>query len=107
AAECGVCHKAILESYLRTGMGRSFSAVHSTEPVADFYHPASDTHFAMTERGGRVYQHSSAGSGASEELSADYVLGSGNHARTYLHRDASGALIQLPLGWYSEKGGYW
>ena len=37
----------------------------------------------------------------------DYVLGSGNHARSYLHRTARGTLIELPLGWYSEKGGYW
>ena len=35
------------------------------------------------------------------------MLGSGNHARSYLHRTARGTLIELPLGWYSEKGGYW
>jgi hypothetical protein len=38
---------------------------------------------------------------------ADYVVGSGNHARTYLHRTPNGKLIELPLTWYSEKGGYW
>ena len=35
------------------------------------------------------------------------MLGSGNHARSYLHRTARGTLVELPLGWYSEKGGYW
>src|SRR5207244_4611447 len=37
----------------------------------------------------------------------DYVLGSGNDARSYRHRTRRGTLIDLPLGWYSEKGGYW
>ena len=41
-----------------------------------------------------------------EEQRIDYVMGSGNHARTYLHRTARGTLIELPLGWYGEKQGY-
>jgi len=27
--------------------------------------------------------------------------------RTYVHRNADGTLLQLPLAWYAEKGGYW
>jgi predicted CXXCH cytochrome family protein len=42
-----------------------------------------------------------------EELSVDYVMGSGNHARSYLHRTERGMLIELPLGWYPDKGGEW
>jgi predicted CXXCH cytochrome family protein len=42
-----------------------------------------------------------------EQMQVDYVLGSGSHARSYLHRTASGAYIELPLGWYAEMGGYW
>ena len=42
-----------------------------------------------------------------EEKEIDYVLGSGNHARTFLHRTARNTLQQLPLGWYAEKGGSW
>ncbi len=33
--------------------------------------------------------------------------GSGNHVRTYLHRESDGTLIELPLAWYSEMGGHW
>jgi FimV-like protein len=33
-------------------------------------------------------------------------MGSGNHARTYLHRTPANELLELPLGWYAEKGGY-
>ena len=35
-------------------------------------------------------------------MKVDYVLGSGNHARSYLHRTAAGTLIELPLGWYPD-----
>ena len=41
------------------------------------------------------------------EKRIDYIMGSGNHARAYLHRTPANTLIQLPLGWYAEKGGYW
>ena len=37
----------------------------------------------------------------------DYVIGSGNHARTFLHRNADGRLVQMPVSWYAERGGYW
>ncbi len=42
-----------------------------------------------------------------EALSVDYVMGSGKHARTYLHREQDGTLIELALAWYSEDGGHW
>ena len=35
------------------------------------------------------------------------VVGSGNHARTFLHSSADGRLVQLPVSWYAERGGYW
>ena len=37
----------------------------------------------------------------------DYVIGSGNHSRSYLHRAPDGQLIELPVSWYSEGSGYW
>ena len=36
-----------------------------------------------------------------------YVIGSGNHARTFLHRNADGRLVQMPVSWYAEREGYW
>src|SRR5205807_3945007 len=41
------------------------------------------------------------------ERQVDYVIGSGNHGRTYLHRNSEGRLIELPVSWFSENGGYW
>jgi tetratricopeptide (TPR) repeat protein len=66
----------------------------------------------MLRRNDRYYQRRwQVGFGGKEtnvdEQTVDFVMGSGSHARTYLHQTASGALQQLPLGWYSEKGSYW
>jgi Flp pilus assembly protein TadD len=35
------------------------------------------------------------------------VIGSGNHSKTFVHRDVSGRLREVPVSWYSERGGYW
>src|SRR5436305_7426130 len=66
----------------------------------------------MTRRDGAYYQRrwqiGLAGNPINvEELKIDYVMGSGNHARSYLHRTDRGTLIELPLGWYSEAGDHW
>src|SRR5690606_22154955 len=39
------------------------------------------------------------------EKRIDYVMGSGNHARVYLHQYANGKLTEMPVGWYAENGG--
>lgn len=99
-------------------MGRSFFRPSAANTVEDYvrhnhyYHAPSDTHYVMLVRDGkyiqRRYQTGYDGRETNvEETQIDYVLGSGNHARTYLHRNAQGMLVELPLGWYSEKGGTW
>ncbi len=115
---CAGCHTQIAGSYRQTGMGRSLFRPTPDNTAEDytgkneFYHPLSDTHYSMIFRDGAYYQRrGQIGFGGKEsnveESRIDYVLGSGNHARSYLHRTARGTLIELPLGWYSEKGGYW
>ena len=115
---CAGCHSKIAQNHLHTGMGRSLfrpSPANTVEDYArnnEFYHSLSDTHYAMILRDGVYYQRRwqigfDGNPTNVEESSIDYVLGSGNHARAYLHRTARGTLIELPLGWFSEKGGYW
>lgn len=115
---CAECHAEIAASYAQTGMAHSFYRPSSENMIEDytqnnqFYHQASDTYFAMIHRDGKFFQKrwQTGYDGAStniEELQIDDVMGSGNHARTYLHRNANGTLVELPLGWYSEKGGHW
>jgi len=77
-----------------------------------FLHGPSGTQYSMIVHNGAYYQRRwqigfDGDQTNIEEMRIDAVIGSGNHARSYLHRTASGGYIELPLGWYAEKGGYW
>src|SRR5438876_9163795 len=101
-------------------MGRSFSrpTISNTtgakkNPVT-FYHKASDSYFTMVQREGRFYQRRyQIGFDGKETNSVEkevhFVLGSGNHARTFLSRTSRNTLVELPLGWYAEgsEAGSW
>jgi Tfp pilus assembly protein PilF len=109
--QCATCHSKIAASFAKTGMARSFYKPATIQPVR-FYHQLSETWFAIEERGGSYYQRRwRVGYDAKDievqESRIDYVMGSGNHVRTYLHRTDRGSLIELPLAWYSENGGEW
>jgi tetratricopeptide (TPR) repeat protein len=113
---CATCHEQIARTFRLTGMGRSFSRVRPnqarvTEPVR-LHHEASQRYYTITQRDGVLYQRRhQVGLDDREtnalELTADFVVGSGNHARTFLHRYSDGRLVELPVSWYAEQGGAW
>jgi predicted CXXCH cytochrome family protein len=117
-ALCAGCHSRIAQTYKITGMGRSFyrpsagntiGVSHQSQP---YYHKASDSYFSIFERDGRFYQRRYQIGFEGKETNAiekeiDFVIGSGNHVRAYLHRTSRDTLVELPLAWYSENGGYW
>ena len=113
-ATCAQCHTDIARSYSNTGMARSFrspDAASVPNPKA-YFHAASSTWYQIVSRDGGWYQRwwQSGLKGQEEsagESKIDYVMGSGNHVRTYLHRTQQGTLTELPLAWYAEKGGNW
>jgi predicted CXXCH cytochrome family protein len=115
---CADCHGDIAAKYAKTGMGRAFSRPTAENTLQDFprgskfHQKASDSYFSMFDRDGKYYQRRwQIGFDGKEtnvdEKQVDYVIGSGNHSRTYLHRTSRNTLQVLPLSWYSEKGGYW
>jgi predicted CXXCH cytochrome family protein len=115
---CAGCHASIWEVYRRTGMGRSFYRPMPENTLEDytrknsFYHKASDSYFTMLVRDGGYFQRrSQIGFDGKEtnvvEKRIDFIMGSGNHVRTYLHRTNRNILVELPLAWYAEKGGHW
>ncbi len=102
--DCAECHRAIAESYAKTGMARSFRVAgrlpRSGHDALGLFSPA--------ERAGRAYiERAATPDVPSREVSADYAVGSGEHASTFLHRTRDNKLIELPITWYSEKGGHW
>jgi Tfp pilus assembly protein PilF len=117
-AVCASCHEDIAETYRKTGMGRSFFIPTTANLVEDYahentvFHRPSGLRYTMVERNGEFFERrSQAGFDGKEtnvmEERIDYVIGSGNHSRSYLHRAPDGQLIELPVSWYSEGSGYW
>jgi hypothetical protein len=77
-----------------------------------YHHEASGQYFTMTQRDGHYYQrrHQLGPDGRETnvvEKEIQFVLGSGTHARTYLHQNPDGQLVEAPVAWYAENGGYW
>src|SRR5207248_1351811 len=107
-ATCAGCHPKVWATYRLTGMARSFyrptaenTSGNDRKPVA-YYHKPSESYFTMFERSGRFYQgRYQIGFDGKEtnrvEKQIDYVVGSGNHVRTYLHRTGRNTLVELPL----------
>jgi predicted CXXCH cytochrome family protein len=106
------------KTFRETGMGRSFyraapaNMVEHFDKGGTFYHQASGRSYQMIRRDERYFaRRSQKGFGGKEEnvveMEIHYVMGSGNHARSYLHRTAENRLLQMPLTWYPDKGGYW
>jgi hypothetical protein len=99
-ASCRPCHSRIFDAYLKTGMGRSFSRASQVPPLDNFAHAKSQRSYSVIQRDGAYWLRR-----AQPELerTIDYVIGSGNHSQTFVHRNAAGRLIELPLSWYAGK----
>jgi Flp pilus assembly protein TadD len=109
--QCRACHAAIYNSFIETGMGKSFDLAAPQKSSADFtkhhvvfdkyknlyYHPfwennsmyileyrlqGKDTIYKRTEK-------------------VDYIIGSGQHTNSHL-MNVNGYIYQLPLTWYAQ-----
>ncbi|RZU42427.1 putative CXXCH cytochrome family protein [Edaphobacter modestus] len=118
AQACATCHGTIAKTFKKTGMGRSFyrptteNVIEDYEKANTFVHKASGLRYRMIERDGKFYERRfTLGKDGKEENvleeRIDYVMGSGNQARTYMHRTSQGKLVELPVSWYTERSGYW
>jgi Tfp pilus assembly protein PilF len=117
-AVCATCHNDVAATYRKTGMGRSFYRPTAQNVIEDYVqkntleHKASGLSYTMVEHDGKFFQrrHTIGFDGKETnvvEKQIDYVIGSGNHARTYLHRTTQGRLTELPVSWYTERSGSW
>ena len=116
--QCSACHTEIAASFSQTGMGRSVAPIGSPLNQArwaletPFRHERSRREYQPLVREGRYFlqrfQTSESGERVNQlEREAHWVVGSGSHAQTFLHRNPNGDWMELPLSWYSAQGGYW
>jgi tetratricopeptide (TPR) repeat protein len=110
---CANCHGELYESYQEVGMARAFYRPSQELLIEDFanahfFHEASQRHYEMLWHDGKMTfrRYQLDGNGQPINVFAcdvDWIMGSGNHARSYLYQTPSGELYQLPIGWYSQS----
>ena len=110
--QCADCHRDLWDSYQQLGMANSAYPFAATKAIEDFdnghlYHAPSNKHYEMSVEEGQFvmtrYREGADGSRTAViKRSVDFIIGSGNHSRTYVYRDPSGAMFQLPVVWYSQ-----
>lgn len=114
---CADCHPREVKGFLKTGMGRSLEPARGAEVIERFnwvgvegrqrvarvQHPKSGVEYeASIDAEGRWWQ-TERHLGAERRVEVRYIIGSGAHTRSYLG-ERDGALVELPLTWYSERG---
>lgn len=108
---CARCHAELFKSFQSTGMARSFFPADQRDIKEDFggfYHDASRQHFEMKLDEGKYVFRRYLLDDAGQPIhlfrqQVDWILGSGNNARTYLYQTPAGELYQLPIAWYTEE----
>jgi len=111
---CAPCHSHIYKTFQEVGMARSLYQAGPNEVIGDyiknntFYHKKSGFYYSMLERNGKFFQRRYLLDRAGKpirvhEEEVTYVVGSGNHARSYLHHHPNGVITQLPITWYARE----
>jgi len=111
AEVCGDCHPSILEGFQATGMGNSLYRPKDRPRIENFspakatvIHPVTGVQYrAFIDAEGRYWQEESLpGTDYVRRVEAEYVIGSGNHTRSYLGT-VDGRVVELPMTWYSVR----
>ena len=108
---CLPCHTETVNSFLKTGKGRSFYPVSKSnfienwksdpvyDKILDLYYQPKKTGMDVSilefrlENGDTIHKRM-------EKI--DFVIGSGNQTRSYLF-ERNGYLFEIPLTWYTKK----
>ena len=108
---CASCHPKIAQTYKQTGMGRSFRKASPSDAVPGSYtHQLSGRSYKLEARDAKLYLRrwtlgDKANAAEVVEKEVHYVLGSGNHAQSFLHKTPQNRLIEMPVNAYAEKDG--
>jgi hypothetical protein len=109
---CRSCHAAIYDTYIQTGMGKSFGIANSTKSDAVFdkhaivYDTLNDFYYQPFFNNDSLYIKEFRLSGKdtvhqrTEHIS--YIIGSGNHTNSHLV-NFNGFVYQAPITFYTQK----
>lgn len=108
---CKLCHQAIYNTFLETGMGQSFDNATKKKSAADFnkaqlYDKFSDFHYQAFWKNDSMkikeYRLSKRDTVFSRTETVNYVIGSGQHTNSHL-QNINGYVNQMPMTFYTQQ----
>ena len=111
---CQACHPQVAKTYRTVAMARSLYRPSEANIIEDYsaqnhlFHAASNRHYRMLHRDGKFFQRRYQLDPLGREVNVfeqevTYIIGSGEHARSYLYQSPTGALTELPVTWYARE----
>lgn len=112
-SQCRLCHQQIYDSFLETGMGKSFDHASKTKSSAKF-----DRHTVIYDKYSDFYYHPFWDGDSLKIMEfrlqgkdtiykriekVDYIVGSGQHTNSHI-QSVNGYLNQMPMTYYTQKG---
>ncbi|HEX8515780.1 MAG TPA: tetratricopeptide repeat protein [Bacteroidia bacterium] len=111
--QCRLCHQSIYDSFIETGMGKSFDEASKQKSSAKF-----SKHTVIYDKYSDFYYHPFWENDSMKILEfrlsgkdtvykrverVDYIIGSGQHTNSHI-QGVNGYLNQMPLTYYTQKG---
>ena len=108
---CKLCHQSIYNSFIKTGMGKSFDLASKSKSSADFskpdiYDKIADLHYKAYWNKDSLYIHEfriqKNETLYSRKEQVNFIIGSGQHTNSHLQIN-NGYLNQMPMTYYTQK----
>jgi len=108
---CRLCHQEIYNTFIKTGMGRSFDRATQQKSVGDFknatvYDRLLDMHYkAFWSKDSlfiKEYRLSHGDTVHERTEQVNYIIGSGQHTNSHM-QSVNGYVNQMPMTFYSQK----
>jgi tetratricopeptide (TPR) repeat protein len=108
---CKLCHQSIYNSFIKTGMGKSFDLASKSKSSADFSKPGiydkiADLHYKAYWNKDSLYIHEfriqKNETLYSRKEQVNFIIGSGQHTNSHLQIN-NGYLNQMPMTYYTQK----
>lgn len=113
--QCKLCHQDIYNSFLETGMGKSFEHASKQKSSAKFdkhsliYDKFSDLYYRPFWEGDhmKILEFRLEGKDTiyKRTETVDYIIGSGQHTNSHI-QNVNGYLNQMPMTFYTQKGSW-
>lgn len=108
---CKLCHQDIYNTYIKTGMGKSFDVASKTKSSADYhnsviYDKIGDFYYKAFWQNDSLrfleYRLQGKDTIYKRQETVDFIVGSGQHTNSHI-QSVNGYLNQMPMTFYTQK----